>query len=56
LDDLGTVMMFGQSLVMSILPIVIIIYLTELAIKQYDFEVGNTEEAYKNSWQNIKLD
>ena len=56
LDDLGTVMMFGQSLVMSILPIVIIIYLTELVIKQYDFEVGNTEEAYKNSWQNIKLD
>jgi hypothetical protein len=56
LDDLGTVMMFGQSLIMSILPIVIIIYLTELAVKQYDSEIGNTEETFKNSWKNIKLD
>jgi hypothetical protein len=41
---------------MSILPIVIIIYLTELAVKQYDSEIGNTEETFKNSWKNIKLD
>jgi hypothetical protein len=46
-------MMFGQSLVMSILPIVIIIYLTELAIKQYDMEI---EEIYKNSGHNIKFE
>jgi hypothetical protein len=51
LDDLGTVMMFGQSLVMSILPIIIIIYLTELAVKQYDSEI---EEVYKNSKDRIK--
>jgi hypothetical protein len=53
LDDLGTVIMFLQSLVMSVLPIVIIIYLTELAIKQYDSEI---EEIYKNSYTKIKLD
>jgi len=56
LDDLGTVIMFGQSLVMSVLPIIIIVYLTELAVKQYDSEVGRVEEIYKNSWQDIKLD
>lgn len=53
LDDLGTVIMFSQSLIMSILPIVIIIYLTELAVKQYDLEI---EEIYKNSGQKIKFE
>lgn len=53
LDDLGTIIMFGQSLVMSILPIVIIIYLTELAVNQYDKEI---EDIYKNSWQGIKVE
>lgn len=53
LDDLGTVIMFGQSLVMSILPIIIIVYLTELAVKQYDMEI---EQVYKNSGQNIKFE
>jgi hypothetical protein len=38
---------------MSVLPIIIIVYLTELAVKQYDKEI---EEVYKNSWQDIKLD
>lgn len=52
LDDLGTIIMFGQSLVMSILPIVIIIYLTELAVNQYDKEI---EEIYNNSRDNIKF-
>jgi hypothetical protein len=53
LDDFGTIVMFSQSLVMSVLPIIIIVYLTELAVKQYDSEI---EEVYKNSWQEIKLD
>ncbi len=52
LDDLGTIIMFGQSLIMSILPIVIIIYLTELAIKQYDYEVS---EVYERSKDHIKF-
>lgn len=52
LDDLGTIIMFGQSLIMSILPIVIIIYLTELAIKQYDYEVI---EVYERSKDHIKF-
>ena len=53
LDDLGTIMMFLQSLIMSVLPIVIIIYLTELAVKQYDSEL---EEIYKNSGHKIKFE
>lgn len=53
LDDLGTIIMFGQSLVMSVLPIIIIIYLTELAVNQYDKEL---EEIYKNNGQNIKFE
>jgi hypothetical protein len=52
LDDLGTIIMFGQSLIMSILPIIIIIYLTELAIKQYDYEVS---EVYERSKDHIKF-
>ena len=52
LDDLGTIIMFGQSLIMSILPIVIIIYLKELAIKQYDYEVS---EVYERSKDHIKF-
>ena len=53
LDDWGAYLGFTQALMMSILPIVIIVYLTELAVSQYDREV---EEVYKNSWQNIKMD
>lgn len=53
LDDWGTYMAFAQALFMSVLPIIIIVYLTELAVQQYDREV---EEVYKNSWQKIKLD
>lgn len=56
IDDPGAVLAFSQALIMSTLPIVIIIYLTELAIKQYDREINNTRETYKNSWQDIKLD
>ena len=53
LDDWGAYLGFTQALMMSVLPIVIIVYLTELAVSQYDKEV---EEVYKNSWQNIKMD
>ena len=52
LDDYGTYLAFIQALMMSLLPIVIIVYLTELAVKQYDREI---EEIYKNSKDNIKL-
>jgi hypothetical protein len=41
---------------MSVLPIAIIVYLTELAVQQYDREIKNINETYKNSWQEIKLD
>jgi len=53
LDDWGAYLGFTQALMMSILPIVIIVYLTELAVNQYDSEL---EEIYKNSKQNIKFD
>ena len=56
IDDPGTLLAFCQALIMSVLPIAIIIYLTELAVQQYDKEIKFTNETYKNSWQDIKLD
>ena len=53
LDDYGTYLAFIQALMMSLLPIVIIVYLTELAVKQYDREI---EEVYKNSGHKIKFE
>jgi hypothetical protein len=47
---------FSQALIMSVLPIAIIVYLTELAVQQYDREIKNINETYKNSWHDIKLD
>jgi hypothetical protein len=56
IDDPGALLAFCQALIMSLLPIVIIIYLTELAVQQYDREIKNINETYKNSWHDIKLD
>jgi hypothetical protein len=56
IDDLGTLLAFSQALIMSVLPIAIIVYLTELAVQQYDREIKNINETYKNSWHDIKLD
>jgi len=53
IDDPGAVLAFTQAIIMSVLPIAIIVYLTELAVSQYDAEV---EEVYRNSWKDIKLD
>jgi len=56
IDDPGALLAFSQALIMSLLPIVIIIYLTELAVQQYDKEIKFTTDTYNNSWQDIKLD
>jgi hypothetical protein len=56
IDDPGTLLAFSQALIMSVLPIAIIVYLTELAVQQYDREIKNINETYKNSWHDIKLD
>jgi ABC-type multidrug transport system fused ATPase/permease subunit len=56
IDDPGTMLAFSQALIMSVLPIAIIVYLTELAVQQYDREIKNINETYKNSWHDIKLD
>jgi hypothetical protein len=51
LDDWGAYLGFTQALMMSVLPIVIIVYLTELAVSQYDKEI---KEIYFNSKDHIK--
>lgn len=56
IDDPGALLAFCQALIMSLLPIVIIIYLTELTVQQYDKEIKFTTQTYNNSWQDIKLD
>ena len=56
IDDPVALLAFSQALIMSLLPIVIIIYLTELAVQQYDKEIKFTTDTYNNSWQDIKLD
>jgi hypothetical protein len=56
IDDPSALLAFSQALIMSVLPIAIIVYLTELAVQQYDKEIKFTTYAYNNSWQDIKLD